>query len=42
MVAIAEGVECEEEAHILTEIGCVLLQGYFIGREVPSTETRTL
>jgi EAL domain-containing protein (putative c-di-GMP-specific phosphodiesterase class I) len=32
MVSVAEGVETEEDWHLLREIGCDLAQGYFIGR----------
>lgn len=31
-LVVAEGVECVEEAEVLREIGCQLLQGYFFGR----------
>lgn len=31
-VVVAEGVECAEEAEVLTGIGCHLLQGYHFGR----------
>ncbi len=33
---VAEGVECAEEAEVLSEVGCNLLQGYHFGR--PSLE----
>jgi EAL domain-containing protein (putative c-di-GMP-specific phosphodiesterase class I)/CheY-like chemotaxis protein len=32
MRSVAEGVETEEDWHLLREIGCDLAQGYFIGR----------
>ena len=34
IVVVAEGVEVAEERDVLTELGCDLLQGYFIGRPV--------
>ena len=32
MLSVAEGVETEEDWHLLRKIGCDLAQGYFIGR----------
>ena len=34
IVVVAEGVEVAEERDVLTDLGCDLLQGYFIGRPV--------
>ncbi|MFC7418420.1 EAL domain-containing protein [Iodobacter arcticus] len=38
MQALAEGVETEEEARILFELGAHLIQGYWISKAVPSKE----
>ncbi len=38
MQALAEGVETEEEARILLELGAHLIQGYWISKAVPSEE----
>jgi len=32
MVVVSEGVETEDDWHLLREIGCDLAQGWFIGR----------
>ena len=32
MGIVAEGVECEEQRSLLTELGCTHLQGYFFGK----------
>lgn len=34
----AEGIETEEQAHILNELQCETLQGYYIGKPVPAGE----
>jgi len=39
---IAEGVETEEQAELLAEMGCDELQGFLFGGAVPSTEARRL
>ena len=39
---IAEGVETEEQAELLTEMGCDELQGFLFGAGVPSAEARRL
>ena len=36
MVCVADGVECEDDWHLLREIGCDLAQGLFIGRPMPA------
>jgi EAL domain-containing protein (putative c-di-GMP-specific phosphodiesterase class I)/CheY-like chemotaxis protein len=36
MSSVAEGVETEQDWHLLRELGCGLAQGYFIGRPMPS------
>jgi EAL domain-containing protein (putative c-di-GMP-specific phosphodiesterase class I) len=33
---VAEGVETAEQLHILQEMGCQEIQGYFISRPVPA------
>lgn len=38
---IAEGVETGEQADILAELGCDVLQGYLIGRPMPASEYLT-
>ena len=35
---IAEGVETEEQLHVLKALGCDLVQGYFFSKPVPSSE----
>lgn len=34
----AEGIETEEQAHILNDLKCETLQGYYIGKPVPAEE----
>lgn len=36
LVAVAEGVETEDDWKLLREIGCDIAQGYFIGRPMPA------
>jgi EAL domain-containing protein (putative c-di-GMP-specific phosphodiesterase class I)/CheY-like chemotaxis protein len=36
--AVAEGVENEDEARLLREMGCTMGQGYYLGRPVPGAE----
>ncbi|MCW5623361.1 MAG: EAL domain-containing response regulator [Burkholderiales bacterium] len=38
MQSVAEGVETEDDWHLLREIGCDLAQGYFIGRPMDVTQ----
>lgn len=40
MKSVAEGVETEDEWHLLREIGCDLAQGYFISRPMPCETVR--
>ncbi len=39
---LAEGVECEEEVHMLAELGCVLFQGYYFGRPMTGEQFAVL
>jgi EAL domain-containing protein (putative c-di-GMP-specific phosphodiesterase class I)/ActR/RegA family two-component response regulator len=38
MVCVAEGVENEDDWHLLREIGCAAAQGYFIGAPMPADD----
>jgi diguanylate cyclase (GGDEF)-like protein/PAS domain S-box-containing protein len=42
LVAIAEGVETEEQAAALRSMGCVLAQGYHLGRPMDAESARQL
>jgi EAL domain-containing protein (putative c-di-GMP-specific phosphodiesterase class I) len=39
---VAEGVETEEQAALLTALGCQNAQGYLFGRPMPSSEISRL
>lgn len=41
-LTLAEGVETKEQMNLLTEIGCDQMQGYLMGRPVPSAEFERL
>jgi predicted signal transduction protein with EAL and GGDEF domain len=40
MEVIAEGVETEEHLKILTDLGCLQVQGYLLGRPMPAKQVR--
>ncbi|MEL7346097.1 MAG: EAL domain-containing protein, partial [Pseudomonadota bacterium] len=40
LTVIAEGVETGEQADMLAEIGCHVLQGYYIARPMPLEDLR--
>ena len=40
MGTLAEGVEHEEEAEFLAEVGCQRLQGYLFSKPIPKEELR--
>jgi EAL domain-containing protein (putative c-di-GMP-specific phosphodiesterase class I) len=42
LIPIAEGVECQEQADALGELGCDLAQGFHLGRPVAAAEARAL
>ncbi|MCU1355845.1 MAG: bifunctional diguanylate cyclase/phosphodiesterase [Acidimicrobiales bacterium] len=42
LVPVAEGVETDEQAAILTKLGCDLAQGYFFSRPIPSARFELL
>ena len=35
--SVAEGVETEDDWHLLRELGCDVAQGYFVGRPMPAS-----
>ena len=39
---IAEGVEEEEQYDFMKEIGCSIIQGYYLGKPMPEEETDQL
>ncbi|REG85129.1 ammonium transporter [Marinomonas pollencensis] len=42
LVTIAEGVETQEQAELLNQMGCQVYQGYYFYRPMPSSEAATL
>ena len=42
MATTAEGVETEAEHHMIQELGCSKVQGFYFGRPLPVTEARAL
>ena len=42
MATTAEGVETEQEHHMVQALGCTKVQGYYFGRPLPVEEARTL
>jgi EAL domain-containing protein (putative c-di-GMP-specific phosphodiesterase class I) len=42
MATTAEGVETEEEHHMVQALGCTKVQGYYFGRPLPVHEARAL
>ena len=42
MATTAEGVETESEHHMVQELGCTKVQGYYFGRPLPVDEARAL
>ena len=42
MATTAEGVETEEEHHMIQDLGCTKVQGYYFGRPLPVDEARTI
>ena len=42
MATTAEGVETEAEYHLIQELGCTKVQGYYFGRPLPVAEARVL
>jgi EAL domain-containing protein (putative c-di-GMP-specific phosphodiesterase class I) len=42
MGTTAEGVETEEEHHMIQALGCTKVQGYYFGRPLPVAEARVL
>ena len=42
MATTAEGVETEEEHHMVQQLGCTKVQGYYFGRPLPVQEARAL
>ncbi|MDE2436495.1 MAG: EAL domain-containing protein [Sphingomonadales bacterium] len=42
MSTTAEGVETEAELHVIRQLGCRKIQGYYYGRPMPAVEARAL
>ena len=39
MATVAEGIETEEQRHMLRELGCEFGQGFLFARAMPAAET---
>lgn len=42
MATTAEGVESESEYHLVRDLGCTKIQGYYFGRPLPVEEARAV
>jgi diguanylate cyclase (GGDEF)-like protein/PAS domain S-box-containing protein len=42
MATVAEGVESEAELHMIQQLGCTRIQGFYFGRPLPVMEARAL
>lgn len=42
LATVSEGIECQEEADILTQMGCLYGQGYYFAKPMASEQTTTL
>ena len=42
MATTAEGVETEEEHHLVHGLGCTKVQGFYFGRPLPVHEARAI
>ncbi|MDO4803339.1 MAG: EAL domain-containing protein [Lachnospiraceae bacterium] len=41
VLVVAEGVETEEQLHLLKDLGCAIVQGYYFSRPLPPSEFET-
>ncbi|WP_448213618.1 EAL domain-containing protein [Colwellia sp. MEBiC06753] len=42
MAAVGEGIECQEEAELLNNLGCLYGQGYYFAKPMPAEQMLTL